>query len=44
MEILIIQKEVFKEMMVKFIRFTERGDTILAKQGGKLLNGRAAIL
>ena len=39
MEILIIQKEAFEEMAAKFSRFTERVDAILAKQGGKSLNG-----
>lgn len=39
MEVLIIQKEVFEEMTVKFSRFTERVDALLEKQGGKSLNG-----
>ena len=39
MEILIIQKEAFEEMAAKFSRFTERVDALLAKQGGKYLNG-----
>lgn len=39
MEVLIIQKEAFEEMAAKFSRFTERVDAILAKQGGKSLNG-----
>ena len=39
MEILIIQKEAFEEMAAKFSRFTERVDALLAKQGGKSLNG-----
>ena len=39
MEILIIQKEAFEEMAAKFSRFTERLDAILAKQGGKSMNG-----
>ena len=39
MEVLIIQKEAFEEMMVKFSRFTERVDALLEKQGGKSLNG-----
>lgn len=39
MEVLIIQKEAFEEMTVKFSRFTERVDALLEKQGGKSLNG-----
>ena len=39
MDILIIQKEAFEEMAAKFSRFTERVDELLAKQGGKSLNG-----
>ena len=39
MEVLIIQKEAFEEMAAKFSRFTERVDAILAKQGGRSLNG-----
>ena len=39
MEILIIQKEAFEEMAAKFSRFTERVDALLAKQGGKSMNG-----
>lgn len=39
MDILIIQKEAFEEMAARFSRFTERVDAILAKQGGKSLNG-----
>ena len=39
MDILIIQKEAFEEMAAKFSRFTERVDALLAKQGGKSLNG-----
>ena len=39
MDILIIQKEAFEEMAAKFSRFTERVDAILAKQGGKSMNG-----
>ena len=39
MEVLIIQKEAFEEMTVKFSRFTERVDALLEKQGGKTLNG-----
>ena len=39
MEILIIQKEAFEKMAAKFSRFTERVDDLLAKQGGKSLNG-----
>lgn len=38
MEILIIQKEAFEEMVAKFSRFAERMDALLAKQGGKSLN------
>ena len=40
MEVLIIQKEAFEEMTVKFSRFTERVDALLEKQGGKSLNGQ----
>ena len=39
MEVLIFQKEAFDEMAAKFSRFTERVDALLAKQGGKSLNG-----
>lgn len=39
MEVLIIQKEAFEEITVKFSRFTERVDALLEKQGGKSLNG-----
>ena len=39
MEVLIIQKEAFEEMVAKFSRFMERVDALLAKQGGKSLNG-----
>ena len=39
MEVLIIQKEAFEELTVKFSRFTERVDALLEKQGGKSLNG-----
>lgn len=39
MEILIIQKEAFDEMMAKFSRFMEQVDAILAKQGGTSLDG-----
>ena len=39
MEILIFQKEAFEEMVAKFSRFTERVDAILAKKGGKSMNG-----
>lgn len=39
MDILIIQKEAFEEMAARFSRFAERVDAILAKQGGKSLNG-----
>ena len=39
MEVLIFQKEAFEEMTAKFSRFTERMDAILAKQGGKSMNG-----
>ena len=39
MDILIIQKEAFEEMAAKFSRFMERVDELLAKQGGKSLNG-----
>ena len=39
MEVLIIQKEALEEMAAKFSRFTERVDAILAKQGGKSMNG-----
>ena len=39
MEVLIFQKEAFEEMVAKFSRFTERVDAILAKQGGKSMNG-----
>lgn len=39
MEVLIILKEAFEEMTVKFSRFTERVDALLEKQGGKSLNG-----
>ena len=39
MEVLIFQKETFEEMAAKFSRFTERVDALLAKQGGKSLNG-----
>lgn len=39
MEVLVIQKEAFEEMTVKFSRFTERVDALLEKQGGKSLNG-----
>ena len=39
MEVLIFQKEAFEEMAAKFSRFTERVDALLAKQGGKSLNG-----
>ena len=39
MEVLIIQKEAFEEMAAKFCRFTERMNAILAKQGGKSMNG-----
>ena len=38
MEVLIILKEAFEEMTVKFSRFTERVDALLEKQGGKSLN------
>jgi hypothetical protein len=39
MEVLIIQKEAFEEIVAKFNRFTERVDAILAKRGGKSLDG-----
>ena len=39
MDILIIQKEAFEEMSAKFCRFSDRVNEILAKQGGKSLNG-----
>ena len=39
MEILIIQEEAFEEMAARFSRFTERVDAILAKRGGKSMNG-----
>lgn len=39
MEVLIFQKEAFEEMVAKFSRFTERVDAILAKKGGKSMNG-----
>ena len=39
MNILIIQKEAFEEMAAKFSRFMEQVDALLAKQGGKSLNG-----
>lgn len=39
MEILIIQKEAFDEMMAKFSRFMEQVDAILAKQDGTSLDG-----
>ena len=39
MAVLIFQEEAFEEMAAKFSRFTERVDALLAKQGGKSLNG-----
>lgn len=43
MEVLIIQKEAFEEMTVKFSRFTERVDALLEKQGGKSLNPNRSL-
>ena len=39
MEVLIIQKEAFEEMTVKFSRFTERWMHSSKSRGGKSLNG-----
>ena len=38
MEVLIFQKEAFKEMAAKFSRFSDRVNELLAKQGSKSLN------
>ncbi len=37
MEVLIFQKEAFEEMAVKFSRFSDRMNELLAKQGSKSL-------